>query len=523
MYKTLRSSFSLKNAYRVNGILYSLKQIPLLRKLLPSSLYQSRDLKTFANVLAVLWEIGSVFLGKLLYFLLLVCGIGAVYDLLPPAEVFLHILLLLTVIGCFTNTSLFTPSKSSYYAMVLLRMDARAYSISNYLYYSLKTMVGFLPFTLLFGRSNEIPLWLCLLLPLCIAGMKAFFVAVTLWRYEKRGKLLNDNHLSGTQWVLMAVFLAAAYGLPAFGFTLPRPVSASLFLLGLPLGILGFYKLLCFDNYRALNRELLADIANGGAVPARTAKQASERSISEDSAITSSRKGFEYLNELFIKRHKKTLWKVTKGISYALLLLFAILQVVMAVKPEVKTALNEGVLKSLPYFLFIMYVINRGTSFTQSLFMNCDHSLLTYAFFKKPGFILKLFGIRLREIMKINAVPALVIGLGLALTLYTSGGTDNPLNYAVLIVSVLCMSLFFSLHYLTMYYLLQPYNAGTEMKSGTYRVVSMLTYFACYFLMLKPMPSLLFGLLTIGFVVAYCIVASVLVYFLAPKTFKLRL
>ena len=53
--------------------------------------------------------------------------------------------------------------------------------------------------------------------------------------------------------------------------------------------------------------------------------------------------------------------------------------------------------------------------------------------------------------MKINAVPALVIGGGLALILFATGGTDNPLNYVVLIVSILCMSLFFSIHYLTIY------------------------------------------------------------------------
>ena len=90
--------------------------------------------------------------------------------------------------------------------------------------------------------------------------------------------------------------------------------------------------------------------------------------------------------------------------------------------------------------------------------------------------MLKLFQIRLREIMKINAVPAVVIGSGLALTLYTSGGTDHPVNYVILIVSILCMSMFFSVHYLTIYYLLQPYNAGTEIKSRTYRIVMTATY-----------------------------------------------
>lgn len=170
-----------------------------------------------------------------------------------------------------------------------------------------------------------------------------------------------------------------------------------------------------------------------------------------------------------------------------------------------------------------MYAINRGTNFTQALFMNCDHSLLTYAFFRQPDFVLKLFQIRLREIMKINAVPAVVIGGGLALTLYTSGGTDTWLNYVILLVSILCMSMFFSVHYLTVYYLLQPYNAGTEMKSGTYRIVLSATYLVCFFVMQQRIPLLLFGIMTIVFVGLYCIAASLLVYRLAPKTFKIRM
>ena len=124
--------------------------------------------------------------------------------------------------------------------------------------------------------------------------------------------------------------------------------------------------------------------------------------------------------------------------------------------------------------------------------------------------------------MKINAVPALVIGGGLALILFATGGTDNPLNYVVLIVSILCMSLFFSIHYLTIYYLLQPYNAGTELKSGTYRIVLSVTYVACFALMQLRMPIMIFGIMTIVFCVLYSIVASILVYRLAPKTFRLR-
>lgn len=154
--------------------------------------------------------------------------------------------------------------------------------------------------------------------------------------------------------------------------------------------------------------------------------------------------------------------------------------------------------------------------------MNCDHSLLTYAFYKQPKLVLKLFRIRLREIIKINLLPASIIGTGLAVLLYASGGTDNPLNYAVLLVSILCMSVFFSVHYLTIYYLLQPYNAGTEMKSGTYQIVLSVTYLVCFFMMQVEMPIFIFGIMTIAFCVIYCIAACILVYRFAPRTFRLR-
>lgn len=168
-------------------------------------------------------------------------------------------------------------------------------------------------------------------------------------------------------------------------------------------------------------------------------------------------------------------------------------------------------------------MINRGTNFTNALFMNCDHSLLTYSFYKQPKFVLRLFQIRLWEIMKVNALPALVIGFGLAVILFVSGGTENPLDYVVLVVSILAMSMFFSIHYLTAYYLLQPYTAGTEMKSGTYRIVMSLTYVVCYVMMNLRLPILVFGVACIVFCVLYSVAASILVYKFAPQTFRLRM
>lgn len=522
MFKTLRISFSLRNTYRVNGILYSLKQIPLLKKILPQTLYKVKGLKIFANVLSAIWEVVSIFIGKFLYFITMIFGIGILYKKTPVDQTYLHILLLLTFIGAWMNTNLFNPTRDKYYAMILMRMNAREYTLVNYMYTIIKVIIGFMPFSILFGLQKGIPLWLCLLIPFSVAGVKMAVAASSLWDYEKRGLVYNENKLRKYLWVMIGLVLIATYGLPAIGIVFPSIVSIVLFLVFIPAGCVGLWKILNFQGYREINQQLLAQLNNQMDSAKQAVKKSTEKTISTDTSITSKRKGFEYLNELFIKRHQKILWKATKKITFVCTVLVCVGLLVLYLAPEAKDKVNKLILNWLPYFTFIMYAINRGTGFTRALFMNCDHSLLTYSFYKQPGFILKLFRIRLREIMKINVVPALVIGAGLPLLLYASGGTDNPLNYIVLFVSILSMSLFFSIHYLTIYYLLQPYNAGSEMKSGTYQIIMSVTYFVCFVMMQVQMPILVFGIACIIFCILYSIVACILVYRLASKTFRLR-
>ncbi|MFQ9986235.1 MAG: hypothetical protein ACLRVS_10355, partial [Lachnospiraceae bacterium] len=172
MIKTFRTAFLLKNTYRVNTILYAIKQIPLLNRLLPQAIYRVYGLKIFANILAVLWELVSIFLGKALYFATLVCGVGVLYETVPADEVFAHILLFLSVIGSFMNTAMFNPTRDKYYALILMRMDAREYVLTDYGYAMLKVVVGFFPLSALFGLGCGVPFWFCLLIPFAVVGFK---------------------------------------------------------------------------------------------------------------------------------------------------------------------------------------------------------------------------------------------------------------------------------------------------------------------------------------------------------------
>lgn len=523
MYKTLRSSFLLRNTYRVNSILYGLRQIPLIKRAFPVNMYGVGGLKIFANILSVIWEVVSAFLGKLIYFAIMIYGIGLLYKNIPEKQVFLHVLLFLTIIGSYLNTGMFNPTRDKYYAMIQLRMNAREYTLINYTYTILKVIVGFLPFSVLFGLYWDVPAWFCILIPFCVAGGKLSAAAYSLWDYEKKGTVYNENNIVKYLWVFTGILLVIAYGLPAAGIVFPDFVYITIMLLFIPAGAAGIRKIITFEHYREINKELLAQVTNQTDMVKQVQRTASDKSISADREITSNRKGFEYLNELFVKRHKKILWKSSVRIAAICFVLSLAVSVAMYVLPEKRGEVNEMVMTWLPYFTFIMYMINRGTGFTRALFMNCDHSLLTYSFYKQPDCILRLFRIRLREIMKINALPAALIGLGLSAILYVTGGTDNPLNYAVLFVSILCMSVFFSIHYLTVYYLFQPYNAGTEIKSGMYQVIMSATYLICFLLMRVRLPILVFGIGCIAFCVIYSVAACILVYRFAPVTFRLRM
>lgn len=520
MLNTLRTSWSIQATYRVNSILYGLKQVPGLKRLLPERIYQMRGLKIFAMVLSLIWGFLCLFGGKAVYFLVLLSWPLHFYPELPENQVYLHLLLILTAIGTFLNTGFAEPGYQRYYAVCLLRMNPKRYTLTQFGWEMTKAVVGFLPFSLFFGWSSGVPQWFCLLFPFCVVGGKLFMVAKDLRAFERRGGVLREN--SCLQWGGAVALLALAYGLPLMGFGIPTWASMGLLLLMLPLGLVSLLTFRRFQSYRQLNQQVLANFFNNTETVTNSVQNNTHNLISEGSAVSSDKKGFEYLNELFIKRHRKLLWRATWKISAICGGLVIAGVLVLLLFPELIPAAREVILHSLPFWTFILYFLSRGAGFTRALFINCDHCLLTYSFYKHPRCILKLFRIRLWEICKINAVPALILGLGLDVILLVSGGRDTWIEYLVVPMTLISISLFFAIHYLTLYYLLQPYNAGTEMKSGTYQIITSGTYFVCYLLTKVHLPVLLFGLFCIGFCLAYSVIACILVYRIAPRTFRIR-
>lgn len=252
MNKTFKIAFSLRNTYRVNTILYSLKQIPLIKRLLPQELYRDPDLKLLGAILSGIWEFIKAFLGKLLYFLLMVTLAAGLYETAPTGQIFLHIYVLLTLIGALLNTYIFNPTKDKYYALILLRMNAREYALVTYGYEMAKVLAGYTIFGIIFGKMCGLMLWQCLLLPFAAAGIKLSVVAYSLRDYERTGRAVSENQVGVKEWLVIAGFLAAAYGLPAIGWVLPAAVSSGILICGILLGLLSVRKIWTFGEFLSL-------------------------------------------------------------------------------------------------------------------------------------------------------------------------------------------------------------------------------------------------------------------------------
>lgn len=497
-FDTLILQLRLHMAYRVNGILYRLRFLRLP--------YENSFAKTLGLVLAVLREIFGILLGKLLYMAVFFAAPLLLIRRELPPELYGHLLVFLTLIGGIFNNNLLNGGRDAYYAVILLRMDARRYTLSAYGYYLLKTAVGFLAAALLVGHLIlGQGLALCLLTPVLVCGVKLLSAGLELRHFHRRSILPRDEKR----------------------FSLLQ--GASVLLLAAAGGVWGAAYLLHFSGYRRVYRHLFTADAvsllsgDGLQAAARETQAQYQSKLTLDAGPDSRKTGCARFNELFVRRNYRLLMRPARRTAVIAGAALAPGCAACLALPEIAAAINGALVPALPMMLLLMYFINRGNTVTQILFFNCDSSMLSYRFYRQPRVILGIFAARLKSLTAINLLPTAVIALGLPLLLLCSGGTDTPTDYLVLPLAILAMSVFFSVHYLVLYYLLQPYTAGLENTSFGYRLITGLTYFVCYMIYANVHgATMAFGIGMIVFAAVYVAAALLLAYRLAPRTFKLR-
>jgi hypothetical protein len=233
--------------------------------------------------------------------------------------------------------------------------------------------------------------------------------------------------------------------------------------------------------------------------------------------------GYAYLNALFFERHRRMLLKPMFITLACIGVCFLAGLAATLFIPDFSSLYIIGINKGFPSLVFIMYILSTFLCqrATKAMFYNCDISLLRYAYYRKKNVILSNFRIRLKKVLIINGLPAFAIALALFI-LGLLANKEQVLSIIPVIVLVLILSVFFSVHHLFMYYVFQPFTTDLDVKNPVYKIVNGIIYMASYMcLQIHQAPSA-FVIIILGVTILYTIIALILILRMAPKTFRVK-
>ncbi|MBR6987672.1 MAG: hypothetical protein IKH82_06350 [Clostridiales bacterium] len=571
---TLTKVNHLRSIIGYNGLVYALKKLPVIGKHLPDRLYSLTALKVIYWIFHIIKEVSMLFIGKIfglgmIYLAALLLnkgyiGYGMAEGISSPnlyASFALFMFIIYALFGLLINTRLFKCTTEKEYLVFMLRMNARTLNNTLFIFDLGKLVIGYLIAGIV-AIIGGAPFWLWLGIPVLAVCIKLFGAGVLAAFYRSKHK--HNKLLKGSTWGLIVRLLLVFMLLPVFmvlvinGYYVPLQymlIIAAVFVL---LGIWGFWELSRFDEN--LHRRALRDNIVRNEIESYKEPDHSKqfKRLKAKGTVKGDKKGFEYLNALFVRRHRTML--VLKAVIFTIVVLLIIALVLFefiygyarrfgsdstwnmlfnnlinfftghgyadALHPFDENAatlfFRDCASKQLLLMIIPLSIADISFKSTQAMYINCDNSLMTFSFFKQREKIIRLFDIRLKQLIRINIWPALACGLFAVLILFNTGGQDYPFQYLLTVLVPVLISVINSMTWLTLYYLFQPFTTTVNVKGGAYRVTRIiLTFITIIICWITLNTAVLAGVLTV-FTVVYVILLRAIVKKYAPKTWKMK-
>ncbi|MDL2220766.1 hypothetical protein LJC55_03775 [Eubacteriales bacterium OttesenSCG-928-N14] len=534
MIETIKQLFAISAAQNINAFCYMLHKIPLIKRLIPQDIYARIDTKQRLMKVVHVASLLIRVIQKLFYLMLAVFLPALLLAESLQLPVFLHAFFCMSCIGgSWMNSKVLSNSRMRFIAIKIMGMDAQRYIRADLaMQYSI-FFLSYLPalcfVMFLFGAT--VLQMLCVFL--FFVGIRFFSQGILLWIYSKTDiKLVQKNWFAIPVMLLapIAAYLPLLFALP-LGYTtfLTNPL---LCVIMAALGGIGFaYIMAGYQGYstqlrRTIDASLLSAADENNARHAAFSdvamKEKDLQTTTRQNMRVANKRGFAYLNALFFLRHRRQIRKpviirvALVGVVFILFVAFSIMQ------PAQANTLAARLPGMLPNLVFLMYFISTTGKACRAMFYNCDNSLLRYGFYRQRDALLKNFAVRLGRLSLYSLCIAFSICLcivGMQLICHMPIFTVDML---CMLVAVLLLSIFFTVHHLFVYYIFQPYSTESTVKSPLYTILNYVVYFLCFFAMQLDTGNVLFSLIVIGATALYCTVALLLVYRLADKTFRVK-
>ena len=520
MINTLKTSFKIDMSYATNSFIYILRKLPILKDLITEDAYTSKGLKRFVRIISLFLSFIKMLAYKFLY-VFIILGFANLLGERFASYNFIHIFFIFTVLGIFINNRLLNPNSKKYFSVILFGIDAKLYIISNFLYdLFITTILNIIVLLSINGITHIGIKTTALLIIICLL-CRIIGEAFSIVFYKMNKYLFNSNTKLYMSISIIFLILSA---LPFVGIIiLPKLISLLLIPLAI-IAIISFIYILKIDDYKIIIRETNSynAIMNKDEVSSYNRQKMVE--VRDKDKIIDSKKiknkhGYDLFNTIFFERHREILLRSALRFSVGIIVIYIALGVMYYIGKG--NFIHSFLLNNMGWFVLILYFVNRGSIITQAMFYNSDHAMLKYNFYREENVILGLFKKRLSTVVKVNLIPGVLIAIGNVILLFITGGS-NIITYISMFIFIISLCIFFSVHYLVLYYLLQPYNKDLMVKSVPYSVITLGTYLVSYYVSEINISTLLFSIFGIGFSIIYIVVGLLLVKKYAPLNFRIR-
>ncbi len=503
-----------------NQTIYSFSKTPLLNRLVNKDTYKHKNLIYLFSLFGLVGGILKLILYNLIVALILLFISEMSMDI-TRTNLITAYMPILTLIAIF-STKTFKATESKYNNVHILKLNAKIYAvidliketITNYIIITVPLfIILFENFLSPYVIDKLTPIFLSFYFGIIFITLNLLLLLI----YDKTNKVLIDIKPIYISSIIVLVSLPFILGLFKLVISLNtlHTINTILLIIDILLipwlidtkGIDRLYKTHFSNFISTIDSDTLII---GNSADMDTSVKLSRRIQRE--------KGFKFFNDIFVTRHKKILFNNSKIICIILLAIFTLLSLaIIFVKPFVPIIVKY-LTNGFNIILIIILFTNRGPDITRSMYFHCDYPMLQYNFYRNKDNIISLFFLRLKSLIKINLIPAYVMIVGLNLLSLLTYSFD-ALNNISLSVSVIAINIFFSIHFLGLYYLLQPYTSSSSRRSTIYNIILIITYYLCYSLK-SNIHIRYYGLITILFVPIYTIIIIILVNKYAVKTFK---
>ena len=528
MFKLYKRELEFKIHQNVNGFFYFLRKIPLLKHLAPGSDYKFYGIKDFLMLLSLLTGILQSFFSNVMgmgFFSLFLYGIF-VASIGMDGSIVAIILTTTLLIPALTIS--YAPKDSpdlvnrfyQWFHIEPAKMIRMRLFLGNFI-----QMVGRALALMVLGRRINITPW------------EAFAVAFFMYIFEWISTAFYNVLIRKNRWkpnnklwpflVNLGIVALFVFIQVRLNVSILSVITSPWMLIFLVIAVFSAVRVWKYEHYTSdfitYVTPIIEDVQSMNSVEAIRKQSALEE---KDLRVQSDRyqhlKGYAYLNALFFDRHRRLVLKplLFKSAVLGGFLVLAVGFFLLFPNHEAIAEL-QGIWNILPSVIpFVTYFLFHQENMTRHFFINCDQSFLEYGFYRRPKDLLDMFTQRLKTLLRWNLLPATILLVFIGFLAWVTKAPGS--TFAPVLIEVIALTVFFSVHTLFIYYIFQPYTVDLKMKNPIYGIINWVVYVLCFTSWQASLSGPAVAPIFISAAVVYSIVALVSVYRFAPKMFKVR-